>query len=56
MPFKELMPSIIHLLCDMHTKDNIKEKALKLGFTKSEVGTLIKDILVSRLKTQWKRT
>ena len=25
-------------------KDNIKEKVLKLGITKSEVGTLIKDI------------
>ena len=38
------MPNIIHLLCDMHIKDNIKEKPFKLGFTKSEVGTLIKDI------------
>ena len=28
-PFKDLMPNIIHLLCDMHMKDNIKEKVLK---------------------------
>ena len=26
----------------MHMKNNIKEKALNLGFTKLEVGTLIK--------------
>ena len=28
--FKDLMSNLIHLLCDMHMKDNIKEKALKL--------------------------
>ena len=38
-----------------HMKYYIKEKALKLEFTESEVGTLIKDILVSRLKTKLKR-
>ena len=31
-------------------KDNIKEKALKLEFTKSEVGTLIKDIFGKEIK------
>lgn len=40
--FKDLMPNITHILCDMHMKDNITEKAVKLGFTKSEVGTLMK--------------
>ena len=40
----------MHLLCDMHMKDNIKEKALKLGFTKSEVGTLIKDVFGKQIE------
>ena len=31
-------------------KDNIKEKSLKLEFTKSEVGTLIKDIFDQQIK------
>ena len=31
-------------------KDNIKEKSLKLEFTKSEVGTLIKDIFDKQIK------
>ena len=31
-------------------KDNIKEKVLKLGITKSEVGTLIKDIFVKQIE------
>ena len=43
--FKDLMPNMIHLLCDLHMKGNIKEKALKLKrHTKSRVGTLIKYI------------
>ena len=46
------MPSIIHLLCDIHLKDNIKEKPLKLEFTKSEVGTLIKDIFDKQIKNK----
>ena len=33
-------------------KDNIKEKALKLEFAKSEVGTLIKDILGKQIKNK----
>ena len=49
-PFKDLMSSIIHLLCNMHMKYNIKEKALKLGFTKSEAGTLIKYIFGKRIE------
>ena len=48
--FKDLMPNIIHLLRDMHMNDNIKEKALKLGFTKSEVGTLIKNIFGKQIE------
>ena len=35
---------------NIHMKDNIKEKALKLEFTKSEVGTLIKDIFGKEIK------
>ena len=31
-------------------KDNIKEKAFKLEFTKSEAGTLIKDIFGKQIK------
>ena len=31
-------------------KDNIKVKSLKLEFTKSEVGTLIKDIFDKQIK------
>ena len=31
-------------------KDNIKVKSLKLEFTKSEVGTLIKDIFYKQIK------
>ena len=38
------MPNIIPLLCDIHMKDNIKEKALKLEYTKSEAGTLEVDL------------
>ena len=49
-PFKDLMPNIIHSLCDMHMKDNIKEKVLKLRITKSEVGTLIKDIFGKQIE------
>ena len=48
--FKYLMPNLIHLLCNMHMKDNIKEKALKLGFTKSEVGRLNKDIFGKQIE------
>ena len=33
-------------------KDNIKEKALKLEFTKSEVGTLIKDVFGKEIKVE----
>ena len=40
-PFEDLIPNIIH---DMHIKGNIKEKPLKLGFTKLEIGTLSKYI------------
>ena len=43
------MPNIIHLLCDMHMKDNIKEKLFKLEFAKSEVGTFIKNIFVKQI-------
>ena len=35
---------------NIRLKDNIKEKALKLQFTKSEVGTLIKDIFGKQIK------
>ena len=35
---------------NIHMKDNLKEKALKLEFTKSEVGTLIKDIFGKQMK------
>ena len=49
-PFKDLMPNLIHLLYDMPMKDNIKEKALKLGFRKSEKGTLIKDIFGKQIE------
>ena len=49
-PFKDLMSNIIHSLCDMHMKDNIKEKVLKLRITKSEVGTLIKDIFGKQIE------
>ena len=35
---------------NIHLKDNIKEKALKLEFTKSEAGTLIKDIFSKQIK------
>ena len=38
------MSNLIHLLGDMDIKENVKEKSLKLRFTKLEVGTDIKDI------------
>ena len=37
---------------NIHMKGNIKEKALKLEFTKSEVGTLIKDIFGKEIKVE----
>ena len=36
---------------NIHMKGN-KEKALKLEFTKSEVGTLIKDIFSKQIKAK----
>ena len=36
----------------IYTEDNIKEKALKLEFTKSEVGRLIKDIFGKQIKNK----
>ena len=35
---------------NIHMKGNIEEKAMKLEFTKSEVGTLIKDIFGKQIK------
>ena len=46
-PFEDLIPNIIH---DMYMKENIKEKQLKLGFTKSEKGTPSKYIFGKQIE------
>ena len=46
-PFEDFIPNIIH---DTHMKDNIKEKPLKLGFTKSEIGALSKYIFGNQIE------
>ena len=46
-PFEDLIPNIMH---DTHMKDNIKEKPLKLGFTKSEIDTLSKYIFGKQIE------
>ena len=46
-PFEDLIPNIIH---DMHVKHNIKEKPLKLKFTKLEIGTLSKYIFGKKIE------
>lgn len=48
--FMDLMPNIAHLLCGMHMNDNIKEKAVKLGFEKLEITTLMHDISGKQIK------
>ena len=48
--FKDLLPNITHLLCDMVMRENIKEKSLKLGFTKSEVAAVIEDSFSTQIE------
>ena len=43
-PFRVLFPSFIHLLCDLHKKDNVKEKLGNSNFCQEEINIVMPDI------------
>ena len=43
-PFRDLFPSSIHLLCDLHMKDNVKEKLRNSNFRQEEINIVMRDI------------
>ena len=43
-PFRNLFPSSIHLLCNLHMKDNVKEKLRKSNFCQEEISIVMRDI------------
>ena len=43
-PFRNLFPSSINLLCNLHMKDNVKEKLRKSNFCQEEISIVMRDI------------
>ena len=43
-PFRDLFLSSIHLLCDLHMEDNVREKLRNSNFRQEEINIVVRDI------------